>query len=210
MSCKYYALPGALYESIMRRLKITDDPLITAQARLESEKDVLLNKHSMNNDEKLAKISDMSHTENIMREQQQGEKESMPSTCSVNAAVQTETGIHRDVHRTRKLQKPKFMPQMQTTATSTQENFYTPPQEKFTSRTKLKRIVNKSKNAAEPNLKPNILEKFYDFEPLVSNPEEMKKVISVKKKKSTVGMFRDIGAFSDSPRRIRSGKQLGI
>lgn len=187
MACRMYVIPSTLYDSLMTRLKITDDPLLTAQTQLENEKDVILQLPVVDSDQNLAKLADIQHTERVIQEQR---------TIPTKTTFITQPIVKKEpkVRLIRKTKRPNYI--------TVKEKFYTPPQEK----TKLKRISSKANQ--KQVLKPSILERFYEFEPAVANPEEMQKIVTKTKQKSAGGFLREIGAFSDSPKRIRSGKEF--
>lgn len=206
MVTKMYVIPSTLYDSLLKRIQITENPSIAAQVRLEMDKDKLLSRPFSDPDNALAKLSNLSYDESVIRE---NELKDNPTLCKKSvASIETQTNCPKQfelkkahglkIRRLKLNKKSSNMP----------ENFYTPPQE--IEKTKPKRILVKKKpQIPKLNLNPNILERFYDFEPLVSNPEQMENAIQKSKVKSVLGYVKEVGKFSDSPRRTRSGKKLG-
>jgi len=64
-----YVIPSDFYDSLMKRAHITEDPLLTTQVKLEEQKSKILRK-KQNPDKKLAEFIDLSHSQNIVDEQQ--------------------------------------------------------------------------------------------------------------------------------------------
>lgn len=105
MTCKMYVVPSALLDSILKKTKITDDPLLTEQVRIENVKEKLRDKPKINPDEKLAKYSDLTFQENILQEYMT----SKPSpTCPVVKLEKgTETIVESPKKRIIKVKRPR-------------------------------------------------------------------------------------------------------
>jgi len=66
---KMYVIPSDFFDSLMRKSRITEDPLITAQLKIEKEKDKLLSQPNKDADIKLRDYTDKTHKQLILEEQ---------------------------------------------------------------------------------------------------------------------------------------------
>jgi len=69
---KMYVVPAEFFDSLMRHTKITEDPLITNQVKIEQERVKILKKR-MNPDVKLEKYATLRHNKAIIEEQRKKE-----------------------------------------------------------------------------------------------------------------------------------------
>lgn len=65
---KLFVIPEEFYNSLMKRQKILDDPLLSEQVNLEQQKDAILRK-PQNVDEKVAELVQVGHKQRIIEEQ---------------------------------------------------------------------------------------------------------------------------------------------
>lgn len=70
---KLYVLPSDYFDSLMQRVKVTADPLITAQIEVEKERSKIAKKRK-SDDEKMADLSDILHRKNVLEEQMKTKK----------------------------------------------------------------------------------------------------------------------------------------
>lgn len=65
---KMYVVPSEIFDSYMRKLKITEDPLLTFQANLEQQKEKILEERNTNSDKKLLQYTDLVHRGEVFKQ----------------------------------------------------------------------------------------------------------------------------------------------
>jgi len=72
---KLFVVPEDFFESVIRRQKIIDDPLIGDQMKIEKEKELLLHVKKLSDDEKVIRLEALNQKENIVKEQREAKKD---------------------------------------------------------------------------------------------------------------------------------------
>ena|SRR3569832_347141 len=66
---KMYVIPSEYYDSLVRKSKILDDPLLTAQIEVDKEKEAILNGSMKNSSKALRKFNNLSYDEAFLNHQ---------------------------------------------------------------------------------------------------------------------------------------------